>query len=342
VIFIINFSLLLLFILILFLLFRRRYAMKMKATEDRMRALGLLTPMSVLTLDDWEIPRDRVVINRKLGQGAFGTVCGGEAFFDERGWSALKTLWSGPSLKDILMRIDQLDSNYISTDKMIDVAVAVKTLKPGSSLDEKIAFLSEADMMKRFDHRNIVKLLGVCTRNEPVYMVMEFMLYGDLKTYLLSRRHLVNERNREDLDEVSNKRLTTMAYDVAKGLEYLAELKYVHRDIACRNCLVNSSRTVKLSDFGMSRPMFESDYYRLSKKGMLPVRWMAPESCSDGIYSPMSDIWSYGVLLYEMITFGSFPYQGLSNSQVLSHVKAGNTLSVPHGIKHQLLEPHTY
>ena len=88
----------------------------------------------------------------------------------------------------------------------------------------------------------------------------------------MSRRHLVNERNREDLDEVSNKRLTTMAYDVAKGLEYLAELKYVHRDIACRNCLVNSSRTVKLSDFGMSRPMFESDYYRLSKKGVFNIR----------------------------------------------------------------------
>ena len=85
--------------------------------------------------------------------------------------------------------------------------------------------------------------------------------------YLLSRRHLVNERNREELDEVSNKRLTSMAYDIAKGLEYLAELKYVHRDIACRNCLVNSSRTVKLADFGMSRPMFESDYYRFSKKG---------------------------------------------------------------------------
>ena len=86
--------------------------------------------------------------------------------------------------------------------------------------------------------------------------------------YLLARRHLVNERNREDLDEVSNKRLTSMAYDVAKGLEYLADLKYVHRDIACRNCLVNSSRTVKLADFGMSRPMFESDYYRFSKKGI--------------------------------------------------------------------------
>jgi len=274
----------------------------MKATEDRMRALGLLTPMSVLALDDWEIARDRVVINRKLGEGAFGTVCGGECFFDEKGW----------------------------------VAVAVKTLKVGSTVEEKIDFLSEAEMMKRFEHKNIVKLLGVCTRNEPVYTVMEFMLYGDLKTYLLARRHLVNERNREDLDEVSNRRLTSMATDVATGLEYLAELKYVHRDIACRNCLVNSSRTVKLADFGMSRPMFENDYYRFSKKGMLPVRWMSPESLADGLFTPMSDIWSYGVLLYEMITFGSFPFQGLSNNQVLSHVKAGNTLSIPQGIRYQM------
>merc|ERR1719445_2907836 len=276
-----------------------RYENKMRDTEERMRALGLLTPMTVLALDEWEMARDRVVINRRLGEGAFGAVYGGESFFDEKGW----------------------------------VAVAVKTLKAGSTVDEKIDFLSEAEMMKRFDHRNIVKLLGVCTRNEPVYMVMEFMLYGDLKTYLLARRHLVNERNREELDEVSNKRLTAMAYDIAKGLEYLAEQKYVHRDIACRNCLVNAGRTVKLADFGMTRPMFESDYYRFSKKGMLPVRWMSPESLTDGLFTPASDIWSYGVLLYEMITFGSFPFQGMSNNQVLSHVKSGNTLSIPQGIK---------
>lgn len=110
----------------------------------------------------------------------------------------------------------------------------MKTLKMGSTVEEKVDFLSEADMMKRFEHRNIVKLLGVCTRTEPVYTVMEYMLYGDLKTYLLARRHLVNERNREDLDEVSNKRLTFMALDIAAGLSYLAEQKYVHRDIACR------------------------------------------------------------------------------------------------------------
>lgn len=168
----------------------------------------------------------------------------------------------------------------------------------------------------------------------------------------------MNERNREELDEVSNRRLTSMALDVARGLSYLAELKYVHRDVACRNCLVNSSRVAKLADFGMTRPMYENDYYRFNKKGecgrwcdgpsrrihviafsssgMLPVRWMAPESLSDGLFTPMSDVWSYGVLLYEMITFGSFPFQGLSNNQVLEHVKAGSTLAIPAGIKSQL------
>ena len=138
------------------------------------------------------------------------------------------------------------------------------------------------------------------------------------------------------MDEVSNKRLTCMAYDVAKGLEYLADLKYVHRDVACRNCLVNAGRTVKLADFGMTRPMFESDYYRFSKKGMLPVRWMSPESLADGVFSPGSDVWSYGVLLYEIITFGSFPFQGLSNNQVIDNIKKGQTLSQPIGLSSQL------
>ena len=146
--FLIVFGLVLGLLLGLFVGLKMRYERKMRDQEDRMRALGLFTPMTVLALDDWEMARDRVVINRKLGEGAFGMVYGGEAFFDDRGW----------------------------------VAVAVKTLKAGSTVEEKIDFLSEADMMKRFDNKNVVKLLGVCTRNEPVYTVMEWMLYGDLKT----------------------------------------------------------------------------------------------------------------------------------------------------------------
>jgi len=127
-----------------------------------------------------------------------------------------------------------------------------------------------------------------------------------------------------------------MTLDVARGLSYLAEMKYVHRDLACRNCLVNASRVVKLGDFGMTRPIYENDYYKYHRKGLLPVRWMAPESLENGIYTPASDVWSFGVVLYEIITFGSFPFQGMSNNQVLDRVKTGKTLPIPNGVKQEL------
>jgi serine/threonine protein kinase len=100
--------------------------------------------------------------------------------------------------------------------------------------------------MKRFDHKNIVKLLAVCLTKEPLYCIIEFMLYGDLKTFLLSRRHLVDDKVNEDTNDINPKRLTLMALDVARGLSYLASLNFVHRDIACRNCLINAQRIVKI------------------------------------------------------------------------------------------------
>ncbi|KAG5898979.1 Insulin-like peptide receptor, partial [Gonioctena quinquepunctata] len=282
---------------------KRKYDLKVQKTKNYMRSLGITFNLANASdLDKWEILRECVVINRKLGEGAFGTVYGGEAELPEKGWSA----------------------------------VAVKTLKIGSTTEDKLDFLSEAEAMKRFDHKNIVKLLGVCTKEEPVYTIMEFMLYGDLKTYLLARRHLVKAKNIEEYEEISPKRLTNMALDVARGLSYLAQMKFVHRDIASRNCLVNAQRTVKIGDFGMTRAMFDNDYYKFTRRGMLPVRWMSPESLALGVFTPSSDIWSFGVLLYEIITFGSFPFQGRSNTQVLEIVKEGHTLEIPKGIKPQL------
>ncbi|XP_067121007.1 uncharacterized protein [Centruroides vittatus] len=295
---ILGFSIFALVLSIVFILLKRRYEEKMKLTKERIKELGLVAAHNLLALDEWEIPRNHVVINRKLGEGAFGTVYGGETFIESKGW----------------------------------VAAAVKTLKIGASVEEKLDFLSEADMMKRFNHHNIVSLLGVCTKGEPVYMIMEFMLYGNLKTYLLSRRNLVKEN--ETNEEVSSFCLTNMALDIARGLSYLAEMKYVHRDLACRNCLVNARRVVKIGDFGLCKPVFDCDCYKF--KGKMPIRWMAPESLSKGIFSPMTDIWSYGVLLYEMVTFGSFPFQGFSNNQVYEHIINGKTLSVPKQCKTEL------
>ncbi|XP_034668041.1 retinal guanylyl cyclase 2-like isoform X2 [Drosophila subobscura] len=288
-----------------FWFWKKRYSHKLKRSAQIMKMFGidLLSPSQnkMNTLDKWEIPKENVVVNRRLGEGAFGMVYGGEAQITSGHWTA----------------------------------VAVKTLKSGQSMEDRLDFLSEAEAMKKFDHKNIIKLLGVCLQSEPIYTVMEFMLYGDLKTYLLARRNMVKEKITDDSD-ISAKRLTLYAMDIACGLAYLSEKKYVHRDIALRNCLVNAQRVVKIADFGMARPTFESDYYRFNRKGvrkLFPVRWMPPETLVLGLFTPASDIWSFGVVLYEVITFGSYPYQGLTNNQVLEYVKNGKTMHIPFGVK---------
>lgn len=282
---------------------RRFYNKKMAVSRQVMRNLGIdllntnSAPENLLL--DWEMPKDQIMLNRKLGEGAFGTVYGGQAYIDG------------------------------SREQQ---AVAVKTLKIGSTSEDRLDFLSEAEAMRKFNHPNILKLLGVCLQSEPIFNVIEFMLYGDLKTYLLARRHLVKERIPDDSD-ISAKRLTLMASDILRGLAYLAEMKYVHRDIACRNCLVNADRRVKIADFGMARPTGSNDYYRFSRKGLLPVRWLSPESLGSGFFTPASDIWSFGVLLFEIVTFGAFPYHTLSNNQVLEFVKNGGSMDIPAGVK---------
>eukprot|EP00117_Sycon_ciliatum_P033626 scpid20177/ scgid2895/ Insulin receptor; Insulin receptor subunit alpha; Insulin receptor subunit beta len=242
----------------------------------------------------WEIARENIVINRRLGEGAFGAVYGGDIVDESQ----------EPSC----------------------VAVAVKTLHSDATIVEKREFLAEGQMMTQFDHTNIVKLIGFCTKEEPFYVVMELMMHGDLRAFLLSHRHLCGTA---DPSELCRRRLTSVVRQVASGLEYLSSINFVHRDIAARNCMVTVNYLVKIGDFGMSRRMANSDYYRIKGEAPLPVRWMARESLFDGRFDVKSDMWSFGVVMWEVITFGAQPFPGKSNAEVIQHIREGGKLEIP-------------
>nr|XP_031842328.1 insulin-like peptide receptor [Nomia melanderi]XP_031842335.1 insulin-like peptide receptor [Nomia melanderi]XP_031842344.1 insulin-like peptide receptor [Nomia melanderi]XP_031842355.1 insulin-like peptide receptor [Nomia melanderi]XP_031842364.1 insulin-like peptide receptor [Nomia melanderi]XP_031842374.1 insulin-like peptide receptor [Nomia melanderi]XP_031842384.1 insulin-like peptide receptor [Nomia melanderi]XP_031842395.1 insulin-like peptide receptor [Nomia melanderi]XP_03184240 len=202
------------------------------------------------------------------------------------------------------------------------IPVAIKTISKTASQREKNEFLNEASVMKNFSTYHIIKLLGVVSIENPPYVIMELMENGDLKTYL--------RKIRDRLDLVPDAcGIIRMAAEIADGMAYLESKKYVHRDLAARNCMVSKDLVCKIGDFGMARDIYETDYYKIGRKGLLPIRWMAPENLADGVFTSDSDVWSFGVVLYEILTLAEMPYQGFSNEEVLSHVLHKGTLSIP-------------
>ena len=174
--------------------------------------------------------------------------------------------------------------------------------------------------MKEFQHENVLTLIGVCFDNEGLpIVILPFMSNGDVLSYL---------RNEDNQPIV--KQLLTFGIDVANGMEYLSSLKYVHRDLAARNCMLDDQMTVKVADFGLSRDVYERAYYSSeNNKTKLPVRWMAPESLEKGIYDSKSDVWSYGVLLWELLTRGVTPYPEIDNWDILNYIKRGRRMLCP-------------
>lgn len=160
------------------------------------------------------------------------------------------------------------------------------------------------------------------------------MSNGDLKTFLRKNRPL--ERSMIQNDNYTQfpvqhviPPVTHMAIQIADGMAYIAQKKFVHRDLASRNCMVSMDHTVKIGDFGLTRDVYESDYYRRGTEGLMPVRWMSPESLKDGVFSPESDVFSYGIVLCEIVTYAEQPYMGKSNAQVLSYIINGGVESRP-------------
>ncbi|XP_044317007.1 protein sevenless [Drosophila rhopaloa] len=211
--------------------------------------------------------------------------------------------------------------------------VAIKSLRKGAS--EFAELLQEAQLMSNFKHENIVCLVGICFDTESISLIMEHMEAGDLLSYLRAAR-ATSTQEQQPAAGLSLSELLAMCIDVANGCSYLEDMHFVHRDLACRNCLVTESaggadrrRTVKIGDFGLARDIYKSDYYRKEGEGLLPVRWMAPESLVDGLFTTQSDVWAFGVLCWEILTLGQQPYAARNNFEVLAHVKEGGRLQQP-------------
>uniref|UniRef100_A0A8C2G3W0 Focal adhesion kinase 1 n=1 Tax=Cyprinus carpio TaxID=7962 RepID=A0A8C2G3W0_CYPCA len=196
------------------------------------------------------------------------------------------------------------------------LSVAIKTCKNCTSDSVREKFLQEALTMRQFDHPHIVKLIGVITEN-PVWIIMELCTLGELRSFLQIRKY--------SLDLAS---LILFSYQLSTALAYLESKRFVHRDIAARNVLVSSVDCVKLGDFGLSRYMEDSSYYKASK-GKLPIKWMAPESINFRRFTSASDVWMFGVCMWEILMYGVKPFQGVKNNDVIGRIENGERLAMP-------------
>uniref|UniRef100_A0A8B9N8E8 Tyrosine-protein kinase n=1 Tax=Accipiter nisus TaxID=211598 RepID=A0A8B9N8E8_9AVES len=193
--------------------------------------------------------------------------------------------------------------------------VAIKAIREGAMYEED--FIEEAKVMMKLTHPKLVQLYGVCTQQRPIYIVTEFMEHGCLLNYLRQKRGVLSK----DV-------LLTMCQDVCEGMEYLERNSFIHRDLAARNCLVSDSGVVKVSDFGMTRYVLD-DQYTSSSGAKFPVKWCPPEVFNYSRFSSKSDVWSFGVLMWEVFTEGKMPFEKSSNYEVVTMVSQGHRLYRP-------------
>lgn len=233
--------------------------------------------------DAWEINRTEIVMRQQLGIGQWGIVN--------------EAIW-----------------------KKHDIRVAVKTLKEEMMHMEE-EFLEEAELMKSMRHPNLVQLLGVCTREAPIYIITEFMTKGNLLDYLRNCDH----------DQINGFVLMYMATQICSAMSYLESHNYIHRDLAARNCLVSDNHLVKVADFGLTRHVKPDETYTAHVGAKFPIKWTAPEGLAYNKFSSKSDVWSFGVLLWEIATYGMTPYPGVELSEVFYTLNSGHRMGRPTG-----------
>ncbi|XP_031597538.1 fibroblast growth factor receptor 1-A-like isoform X2 [Oreochromis aureus] len=259
----------------------------------------------------WELPRDRLTLGKPLGEGCFGQVVLAEA-----------------------IGIDKNKPTRVTK-------VAVKMLKADATEKDLSDLISEMEMMKMIGkHKNIINLVGACTQDGPLYVVVEYAAQGNLREYLRARRPVGAEywsgSRQASLGSLEVRELVSAAYQVARGMAYLASKKCIHRDLAARNVLVTEDSVMKIADFGLARDIHHIDYYKKTTNGRLPVKWMAPEALFDRIYTHQSDVWSFGVLLWEIFTLGGSPYPGVPVEELFKLLKEGHRMEKPSACPQEL------
>nr|XP_008268689.1 fibroblast growth factor receptor 2 isoform X12 [Oryctolagus cuniculus] len=259
----------------------------------------------------WEFPRDKLTLGKPLGEGCFGQVVMAEAV-------------------------------GIDKDKPKEaVTVAVKMLKDDATEKDLSDLVSEMEMMKMIGkHKNIINLLGACTQDGPLYVLVEYASKGNLREYLRARRppgmEYSYDINRVPEEQMTFKDLVSCTYQLARGMEYLASQKCIHRDLAARNVLVTENNVMKIADFGLARDINNIDYYKKTTNGRLPVKWMAPEALFDRVYTHQSDVWSFGVLMWEIFTLGGSPYPGIPVEELFKLLKEGHRMDKPANCTNEL------
>ena len=255
-------------------------------------------------LEKLEYPRNDLVYVRDIGHGAFGRV--------------------------FQAKVPCRDKNGNSE------TVAVKMLRENTSEELQRDFEEEASLMVKFCHPNIVQLVGVCVVGKPMCLVFEYMSKGDLNGFLRScspehfivrRRSTTTMSDSPKLDHVEQ---LDIAVQIAAGMQYITDNGYVHRDLATRNCLVGEKLKVKIADFGLTRKIdTDVDYYCGTDQDAIPIRWMPIESILYNRFTKESDVWSFGVVLWEIFSFALQPYYGMTHDEVIQFIKEGNVLSCP-------------